>query len=60
MSLHRAMGLLAKDEQGQTLLEYAMLLAAVVMPAAYLFMRLLATLRNMYDFVTLMTSLPFP
>jgi len=54
------MGLLAKDEQGQTLLEYAMLLAAVVMPAAYLFMRLLATLRNMYDFVTLMTSLPFP
>ncbi len=60
MTLRRLMGALARDEHGQTMLEYVMLLAAVVLPATYLFLRLLATLRNMYEFVTLTTSLPFP
>ena len=60
MTWRRTLELLAGDRQGQTTLEYAMLLAAIVLPSMYLFLRLLATLRNMYAFVTLITSLPFP
>jgi hypothetical protein len=60
MTLRRMTGAFLCDRRGQALVEYVLLLAAVVLPATYLFMRLLATLRNMYAFVSLVTSLPFP
>ncbi len=60
MRLRRTVAALAGDRRGQATLEYAMLIAAVVVPSTYVFMRLLAALRNVYQFVTMMTSLPFP
>ena len=60
MSWRRMTGALLCDQRGQSMLEYVLLLAGVVLPATYLFMRLLATLRNMYEFTSLITSLPFP
>ena len=48
------------DQRGQATLEYALMLAAVVLPLMMVFRRLLQALSDMFALVTLMLSLPFP
>ena len=48
------------DQRGQATLEYALMLAAVVLPLMVVFRRLLQALSDMFALVTLMQSLPFP
>ena len=49
-----------KDAAGQATVEYALMLAAIVLPMVYIYQRLLEALANMFGLVTLMLSLPFP
>ena len=49
-----------KDAAGQATVEYALLLAAIVLPMVYIYRMLLGALANMFGLVTLMLSLPFP
>jgi len=51
---------LAADRRGQSSLEYALLLAAVVLPAMTVFLWLLSLLARAFWFVTLLQSTPFP
>ncbi|MHC4986141.1 MAG: hypothetical protein ACYTFO_08305 [Planctomycetota bacterium] len=48
------------DQRGQATLEYALMLAAVVLPLMMVFRRLLQALADMFALVTLLLSLPFP
>jgi len=59
----RIFGLLRRlwsDEQGQTTIEYALLLGFVGLPAYGAFLLLLGILTEMYRMVTFLELLPFP
>ena len=58
--LRRAMQRLWADQRGQATLEYALLLAAIVLPSMIIFRMLLRALSDLFAFTTLMLSLPFP
>ena len=60
MRLTRRLARFWLDQRGQATLEYALMLAAVVLPLMVVFRRLLQALSDMFALVTLMLSLPFP
>lgn len=51
---------LAADEQGQATLEWALVLAFVVLPMYFVFKVLMDVLVGHYQMVTFMHTLPFP
>jgi Flp pilus assembly pilin Flp len=51
---------LAGDEAGQTTIEYALIIAAVGVPAIAVFGMLVAVLAENYRMVTFLELLPFP
>lgn len=48
------------DQRGQATVEYALLLAAIVLPLGYVFLALLQMLGIMFQMTTFIHSLPFP
>lgn len=60
MAVGRRIAMLSADESGQTTLEYALLLAAVVLPLIVVFRMLLAILAGLYEMIVFMIGLPFP
>ncbi len=57
----RTIATLADDEAGQTTIEWALLLAAVILPVfAFLRYVVLAALFEYYRMVTFIETLPFP
>jgi Flp pilus assembly pilin Flp len=55
-----AMGGLLSDEQGAATLEWALLLAAIGVPACYVIGKAMDALVWNYQMMTLINSLPFP
>jgi Flp pilus assembly pilin Flp len=53
-------GGLADDESGQTMVEYALLLAVFGLPMFYVFARLLRVLAAYYGMISFMETLPLP
>ncbi len=51
---------LHRDETGQTSIEYALLLAFIVLPLFFLFRLLLQILAAHYALITFFETLPFP
>jgi len=51
---------LARDEGGQTSIEWVMILAGFVLPMVYVFRLLLAAMSVHYELVTFLETLPFP
>lgn len=49
-----------RDDQGATMLEWSLLLAAIVLPALVIIREGLATLAGHYGLVTTMNQMPFP
>lgn len=51
---------LLRDESGATTLEWALLLAAVVLPSYFILQTALATVVEYYRMMTTLNALPFP
>lgn len=49
-----------EDQGGATTMEMALLIAAVILPAAYIIDLTVSTLVGHYHMITLINSLPFP
>ncbi|MHC4563774.1 MAG: Flp family type IVb pilin [Planctomycetota bacterium] len=58
--MRRRLSSLWSDQHGQATIEYALLLAAVVLPVMSIFLLLIKILGNVFGMVTFMLSLPFP
>ena len=51
---------LAKDQQGATTLEFALLLGAIAIPSYYIIQAALSALVAHYQMITTLNGLPFP
>ena len=60
LTAKRRIATLSADESGQTTIEYALLLAAVVLPLMVVFRMLLGILATLYEMIVFMIGLPFP
>jgi len=60
MSTRLADRSLGPDQDGQTTIEWALLLVAFVLPMIYVFRVLLSVLGEHYKMVTFLETLPFP
>ncbi|MHC4481714.1 MAG: Flp family type IVb pilin [Planctomycetota bacterium] len=58
--LLRSLTRLARDDAGQTTIEYALLIAVIGLPAITVFGWLLKILATNYQIVTFLELLPFP
>jgi Flp pilus assembly pilin Flp len=58
--MRRRWSSLWSDQSGQATIEYALLIAAVVLPVMSIFLLLIKILGNIFGMVTFMLSLPFP
>ena len=59
MVVPRRISKLSADETGQTTIEYALLLAAVVLPMMFVFRMLLSILAELYKMTVFLIGLPF-
>ena len=60
LTVKRRIATLSADESGQTTIEYALLLAAIVLPLMVVFRMLLGILAALYEMIVFMIGLPFP
>jgi hypothetical protein len=51
---------LARDDSGQTTVEYALVIGVLCLPPTWLFSRLVVTLAENYRMLTFVELLPFP